>query len=68
MDRIAKRFLYLFCSQWKWARKLHGGRWVIPKGGTWVTWNAQDIPFGLFKSKMPWPLESDEFICEEYTS
>jgi hypothetical protein len=24
---IVRRFLEVWCSEWRWARKLHGGRW-----------------------------------------
>lgn len=66
-----KRFLYLFCSQWQWARKMHGGRWVkrtietptLNCPGQWVTWNIDDYPLGPLKDH--WPLSSD-YDCEEY--
>lgn len=69
MKKKIKRLIDLYLSQYKWARKLHGGKWVIRKGmtptlncpGEWVAWNdPEDILFG------GWPLNEDEFICEEY--
>lgn len=25
--RFVRSFLYVNCSQWRWARRLHGGKW-----------------------------------------
>lgn len=61
------RFIELFLADYKWARKLRGGKWVCGienmKDGLcpWVTWNdPEDLEIGL------WPLNPKFFICEEY--
>lgn len=60
-----RRFLFMWCRNWLWARKLYGGRWVRMKieGADWVPWNwnyPEDLQFG------GWPLPQEEFECEAY--
>lgn len=58
-----KRFIELWLCNYKWARKLHGGRWVRRKeiGYEWVTWNdPEDVEMS------GWPLRQDEYECETW--
>jgi len=57
-----KRFLYLFFSQWQWARQLHGGRWVRRRSedADWVKWN------GLLGEHLTWPLPDKDYEMESY--
>lgn len=59
-----KRFLYLFMSHHRWARKIIGGRWVKDRrpGHLWVQWNDG----GMLDEILGWPINPKEYEHEDY--
>ena len=58
-----KRFLSLWFSNYKWARKFVGGRWLTlnEPGYEWVQWNDPDDPWP------PLDCRGATFTMEDYT-
>jgi hypothetical protein len=58
-----RRWLYLFCGNSRWARRLLGGRWVkrIEPGSEWVQWNDS-----ILKEYLDWPMDHKQYDCEDW--